>query len=273
VRAAIDEPPVIACARAVLRSGSRCRSREFTKARFFVAAEAQAAARLVGPAAGNVPVRRLLDRELGEPMKQKIAFALMLVTLPWFGAGPDAAASPESTVEAIRAELLQLPYYGVFDYLAFSYDRGTVTLVGYAYAPGLKKDAERAAKRAPGVDMVVNKIEELPPNRSDDEIRWATYYKIYRDPFLSRYAPGGAMLWGHRHAAGNPFYPFAGGLFPGMEPAGDYPIHIIVKNGRVTLLGVVDNESDKNVAGLRAREVPGTFAVTNELLVEDHAKS
>src|SRR6476619_512144 len=97
------------------------------------------------------------------------------------------AAQPKSAIEEIRAELLQLPYYGVFDYLAFSYDRGTVTLAGYAYALGLKKDAERAAKRAPGVDMVVNKIEELPPNPSDDEIRWATYYKIYRDPFLSKY--------------------------------------------------------------------------------------
>jgi hyperosmotically inducible protein len=223
----------------------------------------------------DAAVRQLLTPhpEWGKPMKQKIVCALMMVTLPWLGARSHAAASAESPVDAIRAELLQLPYYGVFDYLAFSYDRGTVTLAGYAYALALKKDAERAVKRAPGVDTVVNKIEELPPNPSDDEIRWATYYKIYRDPFLSRYAPGGAMLWGHRHAAGDPFHPFAAGLFPAMEPAGDYPIHIIVKGGRVTLLGVVDNESDKTVAGMRAREVPGTFGVDNQLLVEDHTKS
>ena len=176
-------------------------------------------------------------------------------------------ADTRQSVEDIRKELLQLPYYSVFDFLAFSYDRGTVVVGGYAYALGLKKDAERAIKRASGVDTVVNKIEELPPSQIDDQIRWATYYKIYRDPFLSRYAPGGGLLWGHRHAFGGPFSPY-GGAFPGMEPAGDYPIHIIVQNGRIMLLGVVDNENDKTVAGLRAREVPGTFNVENQLVVE-----
>jgi len=176
-------------------------------------------------------------------------------------------ADTRQSVEDVRKELLQLPYYSVFDFLAFSYDRGTVVVGGYAYALGLKKDAERAIKRASGVDIVVNKIEELPPNQFDDQIRWATYYKIYRDPFLSRYAPGGGLLWGHRHAFGGPFSPY-GGAFSGMEPAGDYPIHIIVQNGRVMLLGVVDNESDKTVAGFRAREVPGTFDVDNQLVVE-----
>ena len=180
-------------------------------------------------------------------------------------------ADARQSVEDIRKELLQLPYYSVFDFLAFSYDRGTVVVGGYAYALGLKKDAERAVKRASGVDTVVNKIEELPPNQIDDQIRWATYYKIYRDPFLSRYAPGGGLLWGHRHAFGGPFSPY-GGAFPGMEPAGDYPIHIIVQNGRVTLLGVVDSENDKTVAGLRAREVPGTFDVANQLVVEGSGK-
>ena len=176
-------------------------------------------------------------------------------------------ADTRQSVEDIRKELLQLPYYSVFDFLAFSYDRGTVVVGGYAYALGLKKDAERAIKRASGVDTVVNKIEELPASPIDDQIRWATYYKIYRDPFLSRYAPGGGLLWGHRHAFGGPFSPY-GGAFPGMEPAGDYPIHIIVQNGRVMLLGVVDNENDKTVAGLRAREVSGTFDVANQLVVE-----
>jgi hypothetical protein len=98
-------------------------------------------------------------------------------------------ADTRQSVEDIRKELLQLPYYSVFDFLAFSYDRGTVVVGGYAYALGLKKDAERAIKRASGVDTVVDKIEELPANQFDDQIRWATYYKMYRDPFLSRYAP------------------------------------------------------------------------------------
>ena len=176
-------------------------------------------------------------------------------------------ADTRESVEDVRKELLQLPYYSVFDFLAFSYDRGTVVVGGYAYALGLKKDAERAIKRASGVDTVVDKIEELPANPIDDQIRWATYYTIYRDPFLSRYAPGGGLLWGHRHAFGGPFSAY-GGPFPGMEPAGDYPIHIIVQNGRVMLLGVVDSENDKTVAGLRSREVPGTFDVDNQLVVE-----
>jgi hypothetical protein len=129
------------------------------------------------------------------------------------------AAAPTSAVEAIRNELLKLPYYSVFDYLAFSYDKGTVTLMGYAYRPSLKEDAVRAVKRAPGVDQVVDKIEVLPVSPNDDEIRWKTYYAIYRDPFLSKYAPGGGMLWGHRHALGGAgLRGFPGGMFPGMEP-------------------------------------------------------
>lgn len=182
-----------------------------------------------------------------------------------------AAQTPQAknTVDEIRKQLLRLPYYGVFDFIAFSYDKGTVTLMGYAYRPTLKKDAERAVKRVSGVDQVVDKIEELPVSQMDDEIRWAAYYKIYGDPFLSRYAPGGGTLWGHRHAFDPTFHPLSPEMFPGMEPAGDYPIHIVVKNGKIMLLGVVDNESDKTVAGVRAREVPGTFGVENYLMVEN----
>jgi hypothetical protein len=164
---------------------------------------------------------------------------------------------------------MQLPYYGVFDFLAFSYDKGTVTLMGYAYHGTLKHDATRAAKRASGVDEVIDKVEELPVSQNDDEIRWKTYYKIYRDSFLSRYAPGGGVLWGHRHPFGDGFHAMSFRRFPGMEPLGDYPLHIIVKRGTITLLGVVDSEADKTVAGLRAREVEGSFGVENELVVEN----
>jgi len=173
-------------------------------------------------------------------------------------------ARAETVREEIRKELLQLPYYSVFDFLAFKYDRGTALLMGYAYAPALKQDAERAVKRVPGVDAVQNNVEQLPPSQTDDEIRWREYYAIYNDPFLSRYAPGAAMLWGHRHRFGG----FAGIWGDGYEPAGNYPIHIVVRNGRVTLLGVVDNEGDKTIAGTKARQVPGTFEVMNELIVE-----
>jgi hyperosmotically inducible periplasmic protein len=198
---------------------------------------------------------------------------LMLGVSGPVGAGT-GAADAKSTVEEIRKELLQLPYYGVFDFLAFRYDnKGTVELMGYAYHPTLKSDAVRAVKRAPGVDEVKDQIEELPVSPMDDELRWKIYYKIYRDPFLSRYAPGGGVLWGHRHAFGGGFQSLGPTMFPGMEPAGDYPIHIIVKNGRVTLLGVVDNEGDKTIAGMKAREVPGSFAIDNQLMVERDAKS
>jgi hypothetical protein len=203
------------------------------------------------------------------PMHRSLRAALFGLVIVLGGAVVTPAAAPTSTIEAIRNELLKLPYYSVFDYLAFTYDKGTVTLMGYAYRPSLKEDAERAVKRAPGVDQVINKIEVLPVSLTDDELRWKTYYAIYRDPFLARYAPGGGLLWGHRHALGGPgLHSFPGGLFPGMEPAGDYPIHIIVKNGRITLLGVVDNEADKQVAEIRARGVPGAFGVENQLIVE-----
>jgi hyperosmotically inducible protein len=199
----------------------------------------------------------------------RMATALLGLTLVLTGAHPGAQAQKKNTIEEIRKELMQLPYYSVFDYLAFSYDKGTVTLAGYAYHTGLKSDAVRAAKRASGVDTVLDRIEELPVSSMDDELRWKVYYAIYRDPFLSRYAPGGGRLWGHRHAFGAGFQGgFSGPRFPGMEPLGDYPIHIVVKSGRVTLLGVVDNDSDKNVAGMKARGVPGSFAVDNELVVE-----
>jgi osmotically-inducible protein OsmY len=165
----------------------------------------------------------------------------------------------EETVHSVRKMLERLPYYGVFDFIVFSVDRGTVTLAGYAYEGNLKADAEMATKRASGVDEVANKIEVLPASQQDDRIRWATFYRIYTDDFLSRYAPGGVHgvlqeLKDERH-------------FPGMQPVGVYPIHIIVKNGRTMLLGAVDSTADRQLAEVRAREVTGVFEVENSLAV------
>jgi hyperosmotically inducible protein len=170
--------------------------------------------------------------------------------------------------QQIRHELLQLPYYSVFDFLAFKYDRGTAELMGYAYSPNLKQDADRAVKRVAGVDTVDDRIEQLPPSQQDDDLRWKIYYAIYTDPFLSKYAPGGAMLWGHRHRFGG-----FSGLWEGMEPAGNYPIHIIVRGGRVDLMGVVDDAGDRTIALMKARQVPGSFEVKNDLIVERDSKS
>ena len=168
------------------------------------------------------------------------------------------SVTPEETVRSVRRMLERLPH-GVFDFIVFRVDRGNVYLAGYSFEGRLKMDAETATKRARGVDEVANKIEVLPASQNDDRIRWDTFYRIYTDDFLSRYAPGGELgvlqeLRDERH-------------FPGMQPVGIYPIHIIVKNGRTMLLGIVDSAADRQIAEVRAREVTGVFNVENGLMV------
>ena len=169
------------------------------------------------------------------------------------------SVTSEETVLSVRRMLERLPYYGVFDYIVFRVDRGRVYLGAYSFEGRLKTDAEMVAKRASGVDDVTNAIEVLPTSPIDDRIRWATFYRIYTDHFLSRYAPGGAreVLQELRDER----------RFPGMQPVGIYPIHIIVMNGRTVLLGVVDSAADRQLAELRAREVTGVFEVDNSLAV------
>jgi hyperosmotically inducible protein len=139
----------------------------------------------------------------------------------------------------VRHELVTLPFYGVFDNLAFQVDGGTVTLLGQVSRPTLRTDAERVVKSIEGVERVINRIEVLPLSPYDDRIRLATYRAIYGNTALNRYALQAVP-----------------------------PIHIIVKNGNVTLEGVVANEGDKNIADIQARSVPGVFSVTNNLRVE-----
>jgi hyperosmotically inducible periplasmic protein len=169
------------------------------------------------------------------------------------------SVTTDETVRSVQRMLERLPYYGVFDYIVFRVDGRAVYLAGYSFEGRLKKDAEMAVKRATGVDEVANTIEALPASNNDDRIRWATFYRIYSDDFLSRYAPGGpyGVLQELRDE----------GHFPGMQPVGRYPIHIIVKNGRTMLLGVVDNTTDRQLAEVRAREVTGVFEVENGLVV------
>ncbi len=169
------------------------------------------------------------------------------------------SATTDETARSVQRLLERLPYYGVFDYIVFRVDRGTVFLGGYSFQNGLRADAGMAANRASGVDEVANKIEVLPASQNDDRIRWATFYRIYTDDFLSRYAPGGAHrvfreLRDER-------------AFPGMQPIGVYPIHIVVRHGRTKLFGVVDNTGDRQLAEVRAREVTGVFEVENNLAV------
>ncbi len=187
--------------------------------------------------------------------------ALVLAAALFASAAPGAQnrASRQTTFE-VEQELLGLSNYGVFDFITYGVERGTVTLAGYSYNGSLKSQAARVVKRVPGVDSVENRIEALPASPNDDRIRWATFYKIYGDSFLSRYAPEGEM--GVRYELQQ------SRRFPGMQPFGTYPIHIIVKGGRTTLMGVVDSPADKTMAEIRAREVTGVFSIENELVVD-----
>ena len=114
--------------------------------------------------------------------------------IPWPARGLRRKSPPdERTIEDIRHAVLRLPYYGVFDFLAFEYEKGKVTLSGFVYQPSLKREVVSAVKRVARVDEVVDTIEELPLSPNDDRIRWQTFYQIYNDSSLSRYAPGGGL--------------------------------------------------------------------------------
>lgn len=154
-------------------------------------------------------------------------------------AAQPALAQQTPTDQAIRHQLNALPRISVFDWLQWSYDKGTVTLSGSVWQPITKSDAEGAVKRVAGVDTVVNNIEVQPNSPNDDRLRMRVYRAIYRNTTLERYAIQYAP-----------------------------PIRIIVKNGRVTLEGVVSNQGDKTIANVQANTVPGVFQVTNNLKVE-----
>ena len=167
---------------------------------------------------------------------------------------------PRETARSLQRALERLPYYGVFDHLAFTVDRGVVTLSGYAYNGSLRDAAEMAAKRTSGVDEVANRLEVLPPSQEDDRIRWSTFYRIYTDAFLSRYASGGDFAVRREIREARRW----GGFY---QPLGLYSIHIVVRRGHTTLYGEVDNEADKQIAEVRAREVTGVFGVDNQIVV------
>jgi osmotically-inducible protein OsmY len=174
-------------------------------------------------------------------MKQRLLILFgTLLALVTLGAAQDqpSAKSQERISREVRHELLMLPYFGVFDNIAYKVDSSTVTLLGQVTRPVLKSDAENAVKRIEGVEKVDNQIEVLPPSSMDDRLRVALFRSIYQYPPLQKYELGVQK-----------------------------PIRIIVKNGRVSLEGVVDSEADKNLVGLRANSVPGIFSVTNNLQV------
>ena len=142
----------------------------------------------------------------------------------------------------IRHNLLMLPYYTIFDDLAFQVNGSVVTLVGACppEPPGnIKKDAENAVKKVPGVTEVVNNIKVLPLSPMDWDIRRAEARAIYGDGEIG-------TRYGYQ-----------------ALPS----IHVIVENGHVTLEGVVDNQFDDTMIRMRANQVPNVFSVTDKLTV------
>src|SRR5260370_24633241 len=146
----------------------------------------------------------------------------------------------EHIAREVRHELVMLPQLTIFDNLAYKVDGNTVTLLGQVNNAVLKDSAEKVVKGIEGVEKVDNQIEILPPSPNDDRIRRQLALPIFNHPTLFRYSMGAVP-----------------------------PIHIIVNRGHVTLEGVVDNQTDKNVAGIRANGVPGSFSVTNNLQVQN----
>lgn len=150
-----------------------------------------------------------------------------------------ASVANTKTERNIRKEILSLPYYGVFDAIGYQLDGDTVTLNGYVVRPTTKSDAEDSVKDVDGVKNVVNNIKVLPLSPMDDRIRVRVYRAIADQGSLYRYLLG-------------------------TNPA----IRIIVDNGHVSLEGIVANETDKNLAGIAAKEIFGVFSVDNNLQLE-----
>ena len=177
-------------------------------------------------------------------MKRMLALAATVVI-----ATSVAVASPKGSdedgqdyqqvVKQVRHELVTLPYFGVFDNLAYKVEGDTVTLYGQVMRPSTRSDAERRVARIKGVERVINNIEVLPLSSFDDSVRINTYRALARTGGLYRYLIG-------------------------TTPS----IRIIVNRGQVTLEGVVANKADKDLANVVANGVPGAFSVMNNLRAE-----
>ncbi|HET9479000.1 MAG TPA: BON domain-containing protein [Pyrinomonadaceae bacterium] len=174
-------------------------------------------------------------------MYQKLARLFLLVLVSGILTAHEAMGQTNPRiVREVRHELVTLPYYGVFDWLEYEVNDGTVVLRGQVVRPTTKSDAEGRVKEIDGVSRVVNEIEVLPLSSQDDRLRVALYRAIYN--------------------FNSPLFRYATQSVPS--------IHLVVKRGHATLKGVVANRADAQLAYTRARSVPGLFSVKNELIVE-----
>jgi hyperosmotically inducible periplasmic protein len=209
------------------------------------------------------------------PFAIAAAFLVLTVCAP-VGVAQDLKPGPtwsqEDTlhiVKDIQKKLGGLTNYSVFDWITFGIQGKTVILKGYASRPTLKDEAGRSVKGIAGIDSVDNQIEVLPNSPNDDRIRAAVYNRIYTSPTLSKYNANAGNI---RRATGpGPNIAAMAGGITQSPPIGFHAIHIIVKNGHVTLYGVVLNESDAAIAGMQANSAPGAFSVDNDLIAESSA--
>jgi osmotically-inducible protein OsmY len=187
-------------------------------------------------------------------------------------AAPGPTWSQEDTLRITREvqkKLARLTNYNVFDWITFGFHGKTVVVKGYASRPILKNDVDGALKGIPGVESVDNQIEVLPLSNNDDRIRAAVYNRIFTQAALRKYNANQGTV-GQATGPGRSIARAAGGV-TNDPPRGFHAIHIIVKNGNVTLYGVVNNEGDKAIAGMQANTTPGTFSVDNDLIVQGAA--
>jgi len=173
-------------------------------------------------------------------MRFVTASALAIVMIAASGAAAQVTASPDSVIleNKVQKELKKLPYYGVFDHIAFEVKGNTVILSGKVLNAINRGHAESYVGSIEGVAEVVNNIELLPPSSFDDGIRRRT---------VRAFANGGSV------------YRYLQGPNPSMR--------IIVDGGRLTLEGVVSSDGDVRFANILAKGIPGVFEVKNNLTV------
>ena len=171
-------------------------------------------------------------RKRSNQIKALAALAAVMV-------GTAFAKTPDTIEAKVRHELIMLPYYNLFDDLSYRVEGTTVDLFGEVTDPVVKRDAENVVKKIEGVTAVNDQIEVLPLSPMDHQIRWREYRAIFAYAPLQRYSMGAVP-----------------------------PIHIIVKNGNVTLKGFVSSAMDKQLVYMRANGVPGVFSVTNDLQID-----
>ena len=177
--------------------------------------------------------------KIGRTISTLVA-AVALVAVPGFSASQGTPSADPNLEKEVRHAINSLPYYGVFDELKFTIDdAGAVTLSGQVMQYYVRNSAIGAVKDIPGVTRVNDQIEVLPLSPFDNNIRIRAYNAIFGYPALSRYAIN-------------------------SRP----PIRILVKNGNVTLAGVVNNEMDRTLAYNRIQALAGVFSVTNDLRLD-----